>query len=89
MSVDENGEVVTTLKQVANDDVADLSIHGTEKLIEGSITAKTLNVQEIFGDNATIRSLIAANIDVTRCLHERQRSMPSMRWTSQATPTSS
>ena len=43
MSVDENGEVVTTLKQVANDDVADLSIHGTEKLIEGSITAKTLN----------------------------------------------
>ena len=64
MSVDENGEVVTTLKQVANDDVADLSIHGTEKLIEGSITAKTLNVQEIFGDNATIRSLIAANIDV-------------------------
>ena len=64
VSVDENGEVVTTLKQVANDDVADLSIHGTEKLIEGSITAKTLNVQEIFGDNATIRSLIAANIDV-------------------------
>jgi len=64
VSVDENGELVTTLKQVANDDVADLSIHGTEKLIEGSITAKTLNVQEIFGDNATIRSLIAANIDV-------------------------
>ena len=64
VSVDENGEVVTTLKQVANDDVADQSIHGTEKLIEGSITAQTLNVQEIFGDNATIRSLIAANIDV-------------------------
>jgi len=64
VSVDENGEVVTTLKQVVNDDVADLSIHGTEKLIEGSITAKTLNVQEIFGNNATIRSLIAANIDV-------------------------
>jgi len=64
VSVDENGEVVTTLKQVVNDDVADLSIHGTEKLIEGSIRAQTLNVQEIFGDNATIRSLIAANIDV-------------------------
>ena len=64
MGVNENGEVVTTLKQVVNDDVADLSIHGTEKLIEGSITAQTLNVQEIFGDNATIRSLIAANIDV-------------------------
>ena len=26
---------------------------------------------------------------LTRCLHERQRSMPSIRWTSQATPTSS
>lgn len=64
VSVDENGEIVTTIKQVSNDDVADLSIHGTEKLIEGSITAQTLNVQEIFGDNATIRSLIAANIDV-------------------------
>ena len=64
VSVDENGEVVTTLKQVSNDDVADQSIHGTEKLIEGSITAHALNVQEIFADNATIRSLIAANLDV-------------------------
>jgi len=64
VSVDEEGNIVSKLKQVVNDDVADLSIHGTEKLIEGSITAKTLNVQEIFGDNATIRSLIAANIDV-------------------------
>ena len=64
ISVDENGEVVTTLKQVSNDDVADLSINGGEKIIEGSITAGTLNVQNIFADNATIRSLIAANIDV-------------------------
>ena len=64
VSVDADGNVTTTLKQVSNDDVADLSIHGTEKLIEGSITAQTLNVQEIFADNATIRSLIAANLDV-------------------------
>jgi len=64
VSVDENGEVVTTLKQVSNDDVADLSINGGEKIIEGSITAGTLNVQNIFADNATIRSLIAANLDV-------------------------
>ena len=64
VTVNENGEVTTALKQVSNDDVADASIHGTEKLIEGSITAKTLNVQEIFADNATIRSLIAANLDV-------------------------
>ena len=64
VSVNENGEVVTTLKQVSNDDVADLSINGGEKIIEGSITAGTLNVQNIFADNATIRSLIAANLGV-------------------------
>lgn len=44
--------------------MADLSINGGEKIIEGSITAQTLNVQNIFGDNAVIRSLIAANLDV-------------------------
>ena len=64
VSVDENGNVVSSLKQVSNDDVADLSINGGEKIIDGSITAKTLNVQNIFGDNAVIRSLIAANLDV-------------------------
>ena len=64
VSVDESGNVVSTLKQVSNDDVADLSINGGEKIIEGSITAQTLNVQNIFGDNAVIRSLIAANLDV-------------------------
>ena len=64
VSVDADGNVVSSLKQVSNDDVADLSINGGEKIIEGSITAKTLNVQNIFGDNAVIRSLIAANLDV-------------------------
>ena len=64
VSVDESGNVVSTLKQVSNDDVADLSINGGEKIIEGSITAQTLNVQNIFGDNAVIRSMIAANLDV-------------------------
>ena len=64
VSVDESGSVVSSLKQVSNDDVADLSINGGEKIIEGSITAQTLNVQNIFGDNAVIRSLIAANLDV-------------------------
>ena len=64
VSVDESRNVVSTLKQVSNDDVADLSINGGEKIIEGSITAQTLNVQNIFGDNAVIRSLIAANLDV-------------------------
>ena len=64
ISVDADGNITSTVKQIANDDVADASIHGGEKIIEGSITAGTLNVQEIFGDNATIRNLIAANLDV-------------------------
>ena len=64
LSVDEGGQVVTTLKQIANDDVADQSIDGGETIIEGTITAGTLNVQDIFADNAVIRSLIAANLDV-------------------------
>lgn len=64
VSVDADGNVVSALKQVSNDDVADLSINGGEKIIEGSITAQTLNVQNIFGDNAVIRCLIAANLDV-------------------------
>lgn len=64
VSVDTQGNVVSTRKQVGNADVADLSIHGTQKLIEGSITTQVLNAQEIFADNATIRSLIAANLDV-------------------------
>ena len=64
VSVDESGNVVSSLKQVSNDDVADLSINGGEKIVEGSIAAKTLNVQNIFGDNAVIRSMIAANLDV-------------------------
>ena len=64
VSVDESGQVVTTLKQIANDDVADQSIDGGEKIIEGTITAGTLNVQDIFANNAVIRGLIAANLDV-------------------------
>lgn len=34
------------------------------KIIEGSITADRLNAQDIFADNALIRQLMAANIDV-------------------------
>ena len=48
------------MKQIGNDDVQDASIDGGEKIVEGSITAKKLNVQNIFGDTAVIRSLIAA-----------------------------
>lgn len=64
VSVDENGDVQTTLKQIGNADVKDLSINAGEKLIEGSITAACLNAEDIFADNAIIRQLIAANMDV-------------------------
>ncbi len=64
VSVDGEGHVTTTLKQIDNDDVEDQSIHGTQKLIEGSITTQVLNAQEIFAENALVKGLIAANIDV-------------------------
>ena len=64
VSVDADGNITGTLKQIENGDIHDASINGGEKIIEGSITAQTLNVQNIFGDNAVIRSLIAANLDV-------------------------
>ena len=64
VSVDSDGNVTSTLKQIGNDDVADVSINAGEKIIEGTITAATLNVNDIFADNATIRRLIAANLDV-------------------------
>lgn len=64
VSVDETGQIVTERKEVVNDDVRDGSIHGGQKLIEGSVTAEVLNAQQIFGDSAIIRELIAANLDV-------------------------
>ena len=64
VSVDADGNVTSTLKQVGNDDVQDVSINAGEKIIEGTITAATLNVNDIFANNAIIRSLIAANLDV-------------------------
>ncbi|MEA5016945.1 MAG: phage tail spike protein [Candidatus Limiplasma sp.] len=64
VSVGEDGNIVTTLKQIGNGDVQNASIHAGEKLIEGSVTAATLNAGDIFANNAVIRSLIAANLDV-------------------------
>lgn len=66
LNVDASGNIVTTLKQLNNDDVQDLSINAGEKLIEGSVTAACLNAREIFADNAIIRELIAANLDVDK-----------------------
>jgi hypothetical protein len=64
VSVDGEGNVVSALKQIGNSDVADVSINAGEKIIEGTVTAATLNAQDIFADSAIIRSLIAANLDV-------------------------
>lgn len=64
LGVDAEGNITTTLKQVGNSDVEDLSINAGEKLIEGSVTAATLNATDIFSDSAIIRQLIAANLEV-------------------------
>ena len=64
VSVDAEGNIVTEKKQVVNDDVGDLSINAGEKIIEGTVTAACLNANDIFANNAIIRQLIAANIDV-------------------------
>ena len=64
VSVDGEGNITSTRKQVGNADVGDVSINAGEKLIEGTVTAACLNVNDIFANNAIIRSLIAANIDV-------------------------
>lgn len=64
VSVDELGNVTTTRKMVEGDDIENITINGDTKIIEGSITAKTLNAQDIFANNAVIADLISANINV-------------------------
>ena len=74
VSIDEDGKVVADKKLVAGNDLEDLSItggkiangtiNGDTKIIESSITAKTLNVQDIFAENAMVLKLIAQNINV-------------------------
>lgn len=50
--------------QIGNDEISDLSINAGEKIVEGSVTAVTLNAQDIFANNALINKLIAQHIDV-------------------------
>lgn len=64
LGVDADGNITTTLKQVGNIDIKDMSINAGEKIIEGTITAATLNVNDIFADSAIIRQLIAENMEV-------------------------
>jgi phage minor structural protein len=63
VSVDEAGVVTTTKKEVTGSDIADASLPGG-KLLEDAITARELNVQSIFADEALIRAIKAANLDV-------------------------
>lgn len=49
---------------VTGDKIANGTINGDTKIIESSITAKTLNVQDIFAENALVLKLIAQNINV-------------------------
>jgi len=64
LTVDSEGGVSAQRKQVNNGDVADHALSGDEKLMEGSVTARTLDVQDIFAQNALIRQLIAETLDV-------------------------
>ena len=61
--VGEDGQVTTELKQIVNNDIKDLSLNAGEKLIEGSITAACLNVEEIFANKALIGAIRTVNLD--------------------------
>ena len=57
------GGVSTAPVEVEGDNIAEATIPGG-KLIEKSITARELNVQQIFADEALIRAIKAKNLDV-------------------------
>ena len=61
--VDANGDVVTALRTVSGDDIEENTITGT-LIAEDAITARELNVSQIFADSALINAIKAANIDV-------------------------
>ena len=66
VGVDDEGNIVTALKQVGDDDLmdADSVLGEDESIIYKGITAIKLNVQDIFAESAIISALIAANINV-------------------------
>jgi phage minor structural protein len=63
LGVDEEGQITNTPIQIEGADVAGSTLTGGN-MIENTITTRELNVQNIFADNAMIRELIAANLDV-------------------------
>lgn len=62
-TVDEEGEVVATERQVEGSNIANSTIAGGN-LIEGTVTAREINATSIFAENATILEMIARNLDV-------------------------
>lgn len=62
ITTDAEGNVVGVLKQVNNADVVDNSIDGGVKLLENSITARTLNVNEIFANEIMAQVVTAYHI---------------------------
>ena len=59
-----DGSVITEKKHVSDMDIEDNTVSGG-KLIENTITARELNVQSIFADEALIGAITAANINVS------------------------
>lgn len=62
LSVDIDGNIITILRQIGNDDIEDLSLDAGEKLVKSSITADLLDVQQIFASSALIGAIKADNI---------------------------
>lgn len=63
LTVDADGNVSAQTVEVEGDNIANETISGG-KLIENTITARELNVAQIFADEALIGAIKAANIDV-------------------------
>ena len=63
VGVDEEGNILTELVSVTGENITDGSIGG-KKLIENTITTREINAQNLFVDDAIIKQLIAANLDV-------------------------
>lgn len=60
----EDGTVTTQKKEIEGKDMADATIPGG-KMIENSITARELNVESLFADNAMLATIKSKHIDVT------------------------
>jgi phage minor structural protein len=63
VSVAADGTINTEKKSVTGSDIADGSLPGG-KLLQNTITARELNVQSIFADEALVRAIKAASLDV-------------------------